>query len=407
MNNLYEASGELLLFYIYLEKNGNNDFSKEELLDALRNFYHSNNTYQVLARRLNEEYRFSLLNNLLLAEQLKISLDSNGEIDYFIYQNISTLARLLLEEIGEDNILYEDYSYSKIDINTLNSLIEEFLIKVDTSLEWLNLYRKNVNNGHILFYKKGDLVSRKAIFKHLSYLLGRNLEDNEEKTTATYLVNKQVFQVIELKGDIRDFWSSIHEFIHFIQFNKEKKASISKSLDEYAAIFYEMYALAFLSSKNYKQEEINSIRNIRYNDVFNYGKNLTDVFSYLMEKENGDISLEREKEISREKILYQKKVLPKEKVELLSKKYPWLFNEEEFAKKKCDFTIELLTSMKDNPYLYRNYSYIMGTLLAKKTLISLKEKRISLEDVKDMCLNGKEEDIFRKLGLTMNDYFLK
>lgn len=390
---LLQFSNNSLLMAIYLreilDKSGKktNFYTKEELDDILLFRYLDKDTkllnYDELCTYYKDTYRFSLLKDLLTREKLTL-LD-----DAFLKNNYLKILEMLTFEIKASASFAKNTSdvSRKITDSEFTSLVEEYLKEIDPTLEWLNIYKEALANKKIIYLFSADKV--------------------EESDNKTFYLDGDVYSIILRDNTLKDFYYFAHEFTHFIQFKKNNTYSLSKSIDEFMAIFYEKYALDFLARKNYSEEYINTLKAKRGKNIFSLGMDIIQILIYLETLEiNKDISFAEEQEKAKAMINYQLKNLDEKTLTNIKEKYPWQLEATSYVKKTCDDTLMTLISNYDVPLLNEYYPYIMGSFLANITLEEVRNKHLTLEELKALAENSLDidlEKLFHLLNISLTD----
>ena len=173
------------------------------------------------------------------------------------------------------------------------------------------------------------------------------------------------------------------------------------------AIFYEKYALDFLARKNYSEEYINTLKAKREKNIFSLGMDIIQILIYLETLEiNKDISFAEEQEKAKAMINYQLKNLDEKTLTNIKEKYPWQLEATSYVKKTCDDTLMTLISNYDVPLLNEYYPYIMGSFLANITLEEVRNKHLTLEELKALAENSLDidlEKLFHLLNISLTD----
>ena len=108
----------------FLKENVSSEyFSYEEILSAINSKYlkkygECNLSNEELTSWLKDNYRYSLLNDLIENEIIKIICFSQDERDTFVFDNLESIFQIITKEV-RDNLLSEiNYDYSKVNKET-------------------------------------------------------------------------------------------------------------------------------------------------------------------------------------------------------------------------------------------------------------------------------------------------
>lgn len=309
----------------------------------------------ILYKYLKEKERYNLL-NILIALIIKNMLEEGHYKDLFVLNNFELFNYIIMLESlnlpDTDNL--EGIEFTKITDEEINVIIEEFLIKVDPTLEWLSIYRNAKASGNIIEIDKlsnGDKEKYKKRFGKLE-----NCCVLDDETPCILLENSNTLKYIR---------SFFHEFTHYIIMLHRKIAYPSPFLSEYPSIFYERYLIKYLSDKGFNKEEINYL--IKYRDIhtLNNSFDISIILAYIKKILSGK-NITEEDEI----INYTTHInsLSVETLEILQQNLTNIdiMDATSVMHNKCDSTCDILIKY---PYDFNNvYSYITGNYLADKTL---------------------------------------
>lgn len=184
----------------------------KEIYDKLNNYLND------ICNYLDEEYPFLLehietirkLNDAFLILLRNYSLDNGTIKNKLTYEDVYNLAREIIKSIDEDYL------------ESFDNLIQSG--ELDFSYE--NAY---YDSSCVSVYKNGELV------KH--------------------------FININREFNYNDVIMLVHEFIHYI--SKKKDTKNINSLEEFLAIYFELYALDYLIEKGINKEEIDYFARIK------------------------------------------------------------------------------------------------------------------------------------------------
>ena len=306
----------------------------------------------ILYKYLKEKERYNLL-NILIALIIKNMLEEGHYKDLFVLNSFELFNYTIMLEslnlLDTDNL--EGIEFTKITDEEINVIIEEFLIKVDPTLEWLSIYRNAKASGNIIEIDKlsnGDKEKYKKRFGKLE-----NCCVLDDETPYILLENSNTLKYIR---------SFFHEFTHYIIMLNRKIAYPSPFFSEYPSIFYERYLIKFLSDKGFNKEEINYL--IKYRDIHtsNNSFDISIILGYIKKILSGK-NITEEDEI----INYTTHInsLSVETLEILQQNLTNIdiMDATTIMHHKCDNTCDILIKY---PYDFNDvYSYITGKFFSR------------------------------------------
>lgn len=337
----------------------------------------------ILYEWLKENTRYQLLNELMkLTINRLIKKESKEEapgedIDYFISNNLKVLIEVMLEQLKNSMFAIETTQVTETSLSKENyeKLIEEFLIEVDPSLEWLMIYQEMKKNHRIFNLENRNESKRLELSEQLKI-------ENLDYGYQALLISGNPYLITENRGVLKDFVSTIHEFSHYVTFYKKNYINkrLSQVISEYPSIFYEMYALSFLKRKGYKEEELISIRNFRNQDTMSTTSYNHVVFRYIeMFLDHHEVKEELDVQDKNKTVLVMKE-LPEEVQRIVLNNLPNILDAKKSAHEACDDCIEFL--LKYPSQFFNSYSYSLGNYLALHSLEMVTKDKSHLEKVK-------------------------
>lgn len=344
--DIKKARLEELLFILELKKldlklkdDLQNTWTEQEIYRVLLSHYLKENNREAskeeLYKWLKHKARFSLLASLLKI-QIQNLIHSDNLIDHFIVNNFHPLLEII------ENLItiwsQEEKSTTTLpsmSISEVHTLVREFLIEVDPTLEWLTIYNEMLENNNLKILNDDP---------NLMALIGR-------ENSCFHHQGKLVITVY-LKGNIEDFTAIVHEFAHYINFYHHPNAKICRTLLESSSIFYEYYGLLFLERKGYSREITEVMRKDRIAHTYSISQHIYDICNYLKEFiETHEIKEQTEKD----------------------------------ACLTCDQCIIQLISYPHNFYIC--YPYIIGNYLALKGMEQIASGNNILPKIKELTEN--------------------
>lgn len=365
--DLEKAKLEELLLILEIKRLGiatpdhfENVWTDQEIYQKIADYYlsytgTSSQNFEQLYEWLKEKARYPLL-NALLKTRIYGFMQVGHIKDNFVLSNFKSLVDIMMQifQVGAEASIYVPASLSKLDRATAHQFVQEFLMEVDPSLQWLNIYNEMLqNNKMIIFNDLNDSEQKK--------MRERTYGDG---TTNICIHSEEVpFIVVTLNENIADFISIIHEFAHYISYYHNPQAQICGTLLESSSIFYEYYALLFLEKKGYSKEEIETIRKDRLANIFELSLQINNICNYLHKYlETGEIKEEQELLEAANNTNTALEVLPDEVKKSLLKVDAEIFNPKVAVYNRCDNCIEQMIAHPE--YLYQCYPYIIGNYLA-------------------------------------------
>ena len=170
------------------------DLSKDEDKEKLFDF-------------LNDIFKYKLLNYCL--SELYENLTDNKK-DEFMINNLSTLSDIVKNILNEKcDLDYKEDDLPKLTHEELDSYFKEFLLFIDSDGDFLKAYEELKNNDRINYLDELD-EKEKKYFKMLFYIEDDSYNNFTMKNNENYS-----FIVIDRKGNISDFRTLTHEFMHY------------------------------------------------------------------------------------------------------------------------------------------------------------------------------------------------
>lgn len=346
----------------------------------------------ILYKYLKEKERYNLL-NVLIALTIKNMLEEGHYKDLFVLNNFELFSSIIM--LKSLNLMstgkLEDIEFTKITDEEINSIIEEFLIKIDPTLEWLGIYRNVKVNGTIIEIDKLSNSEKERYKKRFGKLENCCVLDDE--TPYILLENSNTLKYIR---------SFFHEFAHYIIMLHRKIAYPAPFFSEYPSIFYEMYLTKYLSDKKFNKEEIDYL--IKYRDIrtLDNSFDIGNILGYIKKILSGK-KIKEEEEI----LNYTTRInnLPTELIEVINQNLTNIniMDATAIMHHKCDSTCDMLIKY---PYDFNDvYSYITGNYLADKRLEKVTDDESFLVKMKYITENiGAIEpsNIFNELGLDID-----
>ncbi len=192
-------------------------------------------------------------------------------------------------EPEEEGISYEDVPITRITRQQFFQYMEELLLEVDPSKEYLKLFYQALKDQKIVFWK--DLNKKEKNYY-------KKILDFKEETPILEKaseVDLEEYVVINLFETTEDVTNLMHEFAHYISALDGKK-DLLPLLTEYPSIFYEFYAIFYLGRKGYSEEEVNYLLNIRIQDTLVQIESMYPFLRYLsIFLDHGEITEELDK----------------------------------------------------------------------------------------------------------------
>ncbi len=291
----------------------------------------------------------------LLNEQVKC-LES---LDFEYLDNINDITERFFEQMVSDlkyNDLEKEEELPDISFEEISALFKEFLKVVKAPEEWLQLYQELKDNGFIYYN-----------------------EPEEGKTSECYVDKDGHLKIMIYGKGLMAFKILCHEFGHYVSMYKGNK-NIKPSISEFPSIFLEYLAIGFLKFKGYNDNILNNLEKRRMLNNFDIM-----CFTYPILNDIADLYKNKEDFISRKKAKAQKIC---EDIELKYKiDYPkeLSYNPEETLNKEVDFATMLI--IKNPTIILESYQYLLGTYLARETVIKFHEDASILNKVFEIINN--------------------
>lgn len=268
-------------------------------------------------------------------------------------------------EPEEEGIPYEEeIPITRITKKQFFEYMEELLLEVDPSKEYLKLFYQALKEKKIIFWK--DLNKKEK--NYYKKLLGFQEETPIlEKASEEDLEEYVVINLFETTEDVTNL---MHEFAHYISALDGKK-DLLPLLTEYPSIFYEFYAIFYLGRKGYSDDEVNYLLNIRIQDTLVQIESMYPYLRYLsIFLENGQITEE------------------------LDKKTPFLYGTPDYHH-LCDSCTEGI--LESNPL--QSFLYFIGTYLSVREIKKFQNGEDILPRIKKQTENLDDvslEKLFKK-----------
>lgn len=386
--DLEKAKLEELLLILEIKRLGittpdhfENVWTDQEIYQKIADYYlsytgTSSQNPEKLYEWLKEKARYPLL-NALLKTRIYGFMQVGPIKDNFVLNNFKSLVDIMIQifQVGAEASIYVPATLSKLDRATAHQFVREFLMEVDPSLHWLNIYNEMLqNNKMIIFNDLNDSEQKKM------------LERTHGATNICIHSEEVPFIVVTLNENIADFISIIHEFAHYIPYYHNPQAQICGTLLESSSIFYEYYALLFLEKKGYSKEEIETIHKDRLANIFELSLQIHNICNYLHKYlEIGEIKEEQELLEAANNANTALEVLPDEVKKNLFKIDAKIFNPKAAVYNRCDNCIEQMIAHPE--YLYQCYPYIIGNYLAMMGMEQIQLGNNILPQIKEFTEN--------------------
>ena len=350
----------------------------------------------VLYNYLIEKERYNSLNLLIKLLIYDMKFDINYK-DLFVLENFELFNNILdvetLKVIDSyiDNYNACEKAFKKISDEEINSIIEEFLIKIDPTLEWLEIYNDIKSKGLIIEVDKlNDILKEKYLAKF------SNLE-NSCIFTNDEMFGTKVYIILNNSNTLRYPFAFFHEFSHYISIIYSKSTYVMPFLKEYSSIFYERYFVQYLNSKGYDSDELNYLIRYRDKNTLDNSLDIKTTLKYIKYVLEGK-EINEEEEIT--KCMEAFNNLPTYVIEMIKKVNPKMFNFKDYAHKECD---EVCDALIEDPLIFsKTYSYIIGSFLANNSLDKVNSDESFLKRMKYITENLSIIDpnlIFSELGI--------
>ena len=340
------------------------------------------NDINILFSWLSNKSRYDLLNELMLNTYNRfINKEKIGNIfidntDLFFINNISYFKKI----INDFKINLNNYDYSDKDVNItqiskgeINYYVKQILLTIDSSGKWASIYDNLLYEDKIIYLDELDEIHRKDLFS----LFGINsIKDIDN--SCVFLSNGDMYILLTYTNTLKDIPATIHELTHYISglYGNKNEVPI---LREFPSIFYELYALDYLSNIGFSKVELSKIYYERVKNTNDLLESILYMMNYL-------------------EMLIKKGSITEEIIDINDNiDLNYTIN----SHRVCDMCSYDLVS---NPYIFfRNYPYIIGHYLALVGINNLKENKEIISIVKD--INEKLSsinpyDVFIKLNVS-------
>lgn len=397
---------------------------KKQLYQEIRNRYlnefpNTNPSLELLELYLRKKGRYPLLNALIKRELNKLVLpqqiegETIDETDSFFFYNMKALlpvmkkqGAVVLQDLMEKEETMKEKIQVKLPYHQLQQYIIELLTELDPTLEYVDFYLQSLADEYIIYIQKEDDLKKRSIIEKLGlYQYGISIASFPMNCCIE--IDGQPYLIMEQKNMLDDFSTFFHEFAHY--YSKSKKAKNQKpsnSLAEYFSITYEFYTFMFLRKKGYSKEVLEQMQQPRNQNTYAIGTKLFDLFYYMSTYiEKGSITEEGEIQRQEELIKIQRETFTKEYLEVLETEAPECFHPVLSANLSCDLCIEGLIKNQLSDWYYE-YPYLVGQVLATKTIELIQKNQFSIGELKKMMENADfldPYDVFVKLGFSVED----
>ena len=328
---------------------------------------------------LNKKRRYELY-NVLIQEQYNMLTrtdDIGNEYDPFIKNNISELINYIQQDVLSHKIIKKkalNRTLPSLTPERLEELMEEYLIEIDPSLKWLEIYKEAMAKENIVY---------------------------TNKELDWYCSNEYGYNMISapLSNTLSDFPNLVHEFAHYVaNLNVALDDFIYNSIREYPSLFLENHAIHFLEKKGYSKKDISKLLMMR--EYTTQNNELTASAALIGIKTQQDLG-----EITKEKKIKQCSLGTKNKISNNIKRYifgivkPTEECVDAFVDKENRFLLE------DKLFFNSSYPYIIASYLTSKTRTRLFEDSAVLGTVLEITENLVNENvrtITEKLNITID-----
>lgn len=236
--------------------------TKEDFIE----FFKTKKNKQEIIDKIKSKYRFKAYNRVL-----KNIVEYLEDCGYFSPENMLKICSNIHFEIREltlskiidpDELNNRINALPKMNKITLDRYFREFLKEIDPEGILLKIYNDALLKGKIKLSKK-------------------------YKGSYCVINEKNVTLEIKDTGTIKDFFTLSHEFMHYV-LNIYNKNSIPLALEEFPSIFFEKYAIDFLSRKGYSDEQLEVLHDFRLNDLHEKSFGLLNfLISDILDKSSG------------------------------------------------------------------------------------------------------------------------
>lgn len=350
-----------------------------------------------------DKCRYEILNTFMqtfvngLVNKVIISDVEIDDTDLFMVNNIKSLTDILLIHY-KDCLLSQhltDCNLSKICKSDKEKLVEEFLISVDPTKEWLDIYQSAKKSGNIIYLNECDEAERK-------YWVDRFSLNTEASMNSCIKSSDGVYVFLNSTNTIEDVRTTIHELSHYISLIKNK-GPMQRSLQEFFSTFYELYFISFLEEKEFVQDQLLYLKTFRNIHTSNVIKTLNKILRYVkLYLDNGVIT--EEIDIAKNTEMFGKMydIFSKEEIDMLQSVFKNINFQNIDVKKHthamCDSCLEEFINYCY--LLYTFYYYAIGDYLATKALATLKDGKNILPDIKYFTENSSVDpiEVFKIVG---------
>ena len=348
---------------------------------------------------LNDIFRYQTLNNGL--RDLYKMITEDGK-DTFVIDNIIEINDITNQVIKRVSLPEDDENYAKLSHEELDTYFREFLLSIDESGEYLDVYNQMINSRKVLYFDLVDDARKDKLRKKL----GAHNDDN----VSFILKNDEkadIYMVLDRKGDISDFRTLAHEFIHYyIDYYNHGKYS-HYLLREFPSMFYEQLANKFLHTKGYNIQEVEKLLLYRFKEISDKSVYLSCINKYLRLFCENNFNIDHNIDTARikEQIDNYIKENGLTEYEYELKRNDNLSNPSKMAIDYCDVANYYL--LIDPFMLASNYPYLIGQYLTIYYLDEVDEKRVSLAEIKDITANLPNIDPSMILNLAKQKKYTK
>ena len=325
-------------------------------------------------------FRYRLLEDKVIDA---FNLLNRKDKDNYINDHYDKLALIIeymrLRTKDFDN--YKEEKHPKLKRKDLDSLFKEYLLYIDPSKEYLNIYEKMKEEDRIIYLDQLKKTDQDRLFAML------DIHDTNYRDFVS-ITDKGPFLFITRKGNISDFVTLAHEFTHFISYSKNNMV-VSPVVREFPSMFYELLANVFLQNKGYSSKDTGNIADRRFKDIY-IASDMFDIFNYYLDlyKENDCVNKEVDVKRSKERIYNYAKTIGIDKFASLLKEDSTLNNPYIQAD---EYSISALIAHFKNPYLINDgFYYSAGGFFATKYLemfINSDDKESILKEMKEYTTN--------------------
>lgn len=371
---------DLLEVLLAVNHYGELDFLKEskisinDIYQSIANVYGKRANKKELFKYIYEEFKYDFLNRLIKEELKEDSL-----LDPFIINNLDFIRNTILEYLTKSNIMdkiipeEETVKYKKLsDIEIYNNIIG-FLSTVDNKLRLLDLYNRLKLDNKIIYIEKEE---------DLDKIAEENNIDREELGFNTSLQLNKYITIIK-QNNISNCIDEIHEFIHYLNLHNKERLPIT--LIEYLPILYEYLAIDYYKKMKINEDELKQMISDRSLNTLVSGVSSLDYLDLLsLYKDNNSLNKELVEDYFKSE--YDSN---------LDISY------DEYINNKIDNIINDLYFEKGS--IYKDISYILGDILALKSLSFYNENYTNKRTINDLVTNinnYSEEEILKLLNIS-------